>query len=83
MRVARQIWLDRVIAKPIAWCLNVTARILGFFLRIDHSLDRKFKTIAVCKYKGLGSIVQATPLLQTLRKNYPEARIIFNRSQDV
>ena len=81
MRVARQIWLDRVIAKPIAWCLNVTARILGFFLRIDHSLDRKFKTIAVCKYKGLGSIVQATPLLQTLRKNYPETRIIFITSE--
>ncbi|PKP18891.1 MAG: hypothetical protein CVU05_12585 [Bacteroidetes bacterium HGW-Bacteroidetes-21] len=49
----------------------------GFILRPNHALDRPFKTIAVCKYKGMGSIVQATPLLQTLKASYPEARIIF------
>lgn len=52
-------------------------RLLGQLLRLNHSLDLSFKTIAVCKYKGLGSIVQATPLLQTLRKKYPNAHIVF------
>jgi ADP-heptose:LPS heptosyltransferase len=44
-------------------------------------MDKNFKTIAVAKYKGLGSIIQATPLLQTLRINYPEAKIIFITSK--
>jgi ADP-heptose:LPS heptosyltransferase len=57
--------------------LNVAARILGFILRIDHRLDRPFHTIVVCKYKGMGSIVQSTPLLKTLRQAYPDSRIIF------
>lgn len=53
------------------------ARVLGFLLRIDHSLNNPIRTIAVCKFVGLGSIIQATPLLQTLRKNYPDASIVF------
>lgn len=59
------------------YALNILARILGFLLRIDHSLDKPIKTIAVCKFVGLGSIIQATSLLQTLRKNYPDASIVF------
>jgi len=61
----------------MVYSLNVLARILGFFLRIDHSLKEPVRVIAICKFVGLGSIIQATPLLQTLRKNYPNARIIF------
>jgi ADP-heptose:LPS heptosyltransferase len=61
----------------MVYVLNVLARIMGFFLRIDHSLERPVKTIAVCKFVGMGSIVQSTPLLKTLRKNYPSARIIY------
>ncbi|MCE3228659.1 MAG: glycosyl transferase, family 9 [Bacteroidetes bacterium] len=57
--------------------INVLARFLGFILRIDHSLDKPFKTIVVAKYVGLGSIIQATPLLQTLRKKFPAAKIVF------
>jgi len=55
----------------------VLARLLGYILRIDHRLDRDFETIVICKYAGLGSIIQATPLIQTLRKKYPRAKIIF------
>jgi ADP-heptose:LPS heptosyltransferase len=69
--------IDRYVGLPLAYAINVLIRIVGKLLRLDHSLDRSFKTIAVAKYKGLGSIVQATPLLQTLRKQYPEARLLF------
>lgn len=69
--------IDRVIGLPLVYTLNVLARVLGFLLRIDHSLNKPIKTIAVCKFVGLGSIIQATPLLQTLRKNYPDASIVF------
>lgn len=57
--------------------INFLARALGFFLRIDHSLNKSFDTIVISKYVGLGSIIQATPLLQTLRKKYPNSKIIF------
>lgn len=77
MKLKTKIAIDQFIGLPIVYGLNALARILGFILRIDHSLEKPIKTIAVCKFIGLGSIIQATPLLQTLRKNYPEARIVF------
>jgi len=72
-----QIWIDRKLVKPFVSTTNLLVRLVGQILRLDHNLQKDFKTIAVCKYKGLGSIIQATPLLQTLRKQYPEARIVF------
>ncbi|MCE9539309.1 MAG: glycosyltransferase family 9 protein [Bacteroidetes bacterium] len=77
MNFKTKILIDRTIGLPLVYTLNVLARVLGFLLRIDHSLNKPIKTIAVCKFVGLGSIIQATPLLQTLRKNYPDASIIF------
>ncbi|MDP1745782.1 MAG: glycosyltransferase family 9 protein [Bacteroidota bacterium] len=77
MKLKSKILIDRVIGLPLVYTLNVLARVLGFLLRIDHSLNKPIKTIAVCKFVGLGSIIQATPLLQTLRKNYPDASIVF------
>ena len=68
---------DKVVGLPIVYFLNILARILGFFLRIDHSLTKSVKTIVVCKFVGMGSIVQSTPLLKTLRKKYPNTKIIF------
>lgn len=55
----------------------MVARLLGAVLKIDHSLNKDFKTIVISKYAGLGSIIQATPLIQTLRINYPNAELIF------
>lgn len=77
MRTNTQKYLDRALILPLLTALNIIVRLLGKILRIDHSLNRPFKVIAVCKFKGLGSIVQATPLLQTLRQHYPTAKIIF------
>lgn len=77
LKLKFKIRIDKVIGLPIVYLLNVLARILGFLLRIDHSLDRPVKTIAVCKFVGMGSVVQSSPLLKTLRENYPEARIVY------
>jgi ADP-heptose:LPS heptosyltransferase len=62
--------------------INFAVIILGKMLKIDHSLDKPFKVIAVCKYKGMGSIIQSAPLLKTLRKNYPQSRIIYISSKE-
>lgn len=73
----QQLNIDRFIARPVAWTLNYLVRLAGQILSLDHSLDKDFKRIAVCKFKGMGSIIQATPMLAAMRKKYPEAELIF------
>ena len=77
MKTRTQIWIDRSIGKSIAFFLNFLVRLAGQILRPRHDLSHPFKTIAVCKFKGMGSIIQATPLIQTLKANYPNARLCF------
>lgn len=77
MKTKTKIRIDKLLGTPLVYCINALARFLGFILRIDHTLDKSFDTIVISKYVGLGSIIQATPLIQTLRQNYPKAKIIF------
>jgi len=77
MKVDTQIWLDRNVIKHVVWLFNGLVRIVGKILRLDHDLDKEFKTIAVAKYKGMGSIIHATPLLLSIREKHPNAKIIF------
>lgn len=77
MNTKHQLLIDRFVARPIAYGLNFLVRLVGKLLNIDHSLDHQFNKIVVCKFKGLGSIIQATPMLQALRENYPNAEITF------
>lgn len=77
MNTRSQLIVDKYIAKPVAYVMNFFVRLAGQILSIDHNLDKEFKTIAVCKFKGMGSIIQATPMLEALRKKYPNAEIIF------
>ena len=77
MNIRRQIWFDKKIIRPIVYVLNGFVRVAGKIFGINHDLSRDFKTIAICKFKGIGSIIQATPMIRTLRKKYPSAKIIF------
>lgn len=77
MSIKSKIRTDLILGWPMATVLNWVTRILGLILRIDHSFSKTPKRIIVCKFLGMGSIIQTTPLLQTLRKNFPEANITF------
>jgi ADP-heptose:LPS heptosyltransferase len=77
MNTTTQIIIDKYVIQAITVVINIAVKILGKILHIDHSLDKKFTKIAICKYKGMGSIIQATPLLKNLKSNYPNAKIIF------
>jgi lipopolysaccharide heptosyltransferase II len=77
MKTGTQLWIDKHLIGFLARLLNILVIPLGKILRIDHSLRKDFKVIAICKYKGMGSIIQSTPLIKTLRENYPNAKIIF------
>tara|TARA_B100000809_G_scaffold255366_1_gene293782 strand:+ start:4848 stop:6065 length:1218 start_codon:yes stop_codon:yes gene_type:complete len=77
MNIKQQLLIDKFIAKPVAFLLNFMVRGVGQILSINHDLNKPFKTIAICKFKGMGSIIQATPMLEAIRKKHPEAEIIF------
>ncbi len=77
MEISNQIWIDKKIIHALVIVLNCFVRLAGKIFGINHNLGRDFKTIAICKFKGIGSIIQATPLMLTLRKKYPDAKIIF------
>jgi ADP-heptose:LPS heptosyltransferase len=74
----RRILADRILAVPMAFLFNGIARLLGSLLRRDHSISpENVKVIVVAKLIGMGSILQATPLLKALKRRYPEAKLIF------
>lgn len=82
MNIKTKIALDRVLGTVVAYPLNLLVRLMGKITRFDHSLKKEMNKIVVCKFKGMGSIVQTTPLLQTLRKRYPNAHIVFVSSEE-
>lgn len=73
-----RILADRIVAVPTAFLFNGVARLLGKLLERDHSMtSENVKTIVVAKLIGMGSILQAVPLLRALKRAYPNAKLIF------
>ncbi|MFN5318541.1 MAG: glycosyltransferase family 9 protein [Bacteroidia bacterium] len=77
MKTGLQITIDRYAGWFACRILRLLVIIAGKILRINHRLDKPFKRIVVCKFKGMGSIIQASALLKSLRMMYPEAEIVF------
>ncbi len=78
MKTDTKFLIDRTIALPLAWAANVAARTAGQILQRDHHVvPGEVHTIAVAKLLGMGSIIQATPMLHDLRRSFPDAKIIF------
>lgn len=78
MRTRHKIAIDRWVGLPLVWALNLATRTLGLLLRRDHSVrPERIRTIVVAKYFGMGSMLQATPLLRALRERFPQARLVF------
>lgn len=81
MKTKHQIAIDHLVIRPLAFLLNFAVRIMGEITSIDHSLDKDFQKIVICKFKGLGSIIQSTPMVEAFRKSYPNAEIIYLSSE--
>lgn len=78
MKTDTKLLIDRTIVLPLAWAANLAARSAAPFARRDHTVDpAHIHTIVVAKLLGMGSIIQATPLLHDLRRSFPKARILF------
>jgi len=67
-------WIDNYSGKPICylWELYAWAKKLLF-----KEKKKSIKKILFTKFLGMGSIVQATPLIRSVKQNYPEAKLIF------
>jgi ADP-heptose:LPS heptosyltransferase len=74
----QRILADRLVAVPTVFLFNAIARMLGNLLRRDHSISAgNVKSIVIAKLIGMGSILQATPLLKALKQQYPHATLTF------
>lgn len=59
---------------------NFLLRSLALFSKIKSGKSET-KNIVVCKFLGMGSILQSTPLLSSLKQNFPKAKITFVTSE--
>lgn len=74
MKTSTKVIIDKYAGGSIVFILNNLFRIFRFRNR-NKSVTPK--TIVVCKFLGMGSIVQSTPLLQTFKKQFPDCKIIY------
>lgn len=78
MKTQQKIRIDRLVGRPVAFAFNLAARALGRLLRRDHAIEpERVRTIVVAKFVGMGSVLQATPLLRALRRRFPQARLVL------
>ena len=70
-------WIDHWIGLPLCFfcglCSVIARKVFGSRKRVISGK----RTIAVFKFFGMGSIIEATPLLRAIRERYPEARLVF------
>ena len=77
MKLKSKIYIDKILGIPSVFFLNNISLFLQLFRKKKNPDDIKAGRIIICKLMGMGSIIQSTPLLMTLRNNFPDAEIIF------
>ncbi|MCA8912585.1 MAG: glycosyltransferase family 9 protein [Planctomycetes bacterium] len=83
MKYRTSILIDRVFGAPVLLVLNPLARLLGWTMRRRHALGpEEVRSIVVSKYVGIGSLVQAMPMLAALKRSYPDATLTLLTSSD-
>ena len=76
MNFRQRIILDRLLAVPLSVACNTLVRIVGKIWPRNHSLEASTtREIVVCKLVGMGSLIQATPLIKALKQRFPAARL--------
>jgi ADP-heptose:LPS heptosyltransferase len=79
MTLHHKIRIDKVLFAPLAGLMSAVSVIKRSVF--SGRAPAVIKRMAVVKLTGMGSIVQSTPMLLTLKKNFPEAELIFITSK--
>jgi len=77
MQIRRKQKIDKYIGYLLIGILLPFTRLLGIFLRRNHSLDAVPRRIVFIKLLGLGSLIVASDAISALRVRYPGTRLIL------
>ena len=70
MHTKTKILVDKLVGSSLVYLINI-------LMYLIPGRRRTIKRIVICKFMGMGSIIQATPMIQSLRIKYPQAEIVF------
>jgi len=70
MNTKSKILIDKLLGRPVIYIVNL-------LMLIITKQKRPVNRIVICKFMGMGSIIQSTPMINTLRIKYPNAEITF------
>jgi ADP-heptose:LPS heptosyltransferase len=77
MKLRKMRWVDHWVGMPVCFTLGICATLARKILGQRKRAITGEHPLAVFKFFGLGSIMEATPLLRAVRSRYPQARLIF------
>ena len=68
--------IDKLIGRPISIILGLNVQILEKLLGRKHVIPMSPSRILITKFMGIGSIIQALPLIMDLKQNYSQTEIV-------
>ena len=69
--------LDFILGNFLVAINLAAAKVLGFILRRNHTIEKKPNNIVFIKMLGLGSVFLASNAILAVRKRYPNARVLL------
>jgi len=77
MKLRTKIAIDKILGNTFIFIIGIAIKFIRLFLKSSFKKIKPVKRIAVCKLLGMGSIIQSTSLINSLRANFPNAELIF------
>jgi ADP-heptose:LPS heptosyltransferase len=69
--------IDKWLGLPLCVCLGVLVRLLAKVSTPTREIPANPRRILVMKFFGMGSVIQASPMLRAIRQHYPQSALIF------
>ncbi len=69
--------IDNWLGIPLCVCLGVLARLRARLTPRRREIPANPRRIMVMKFFGMGSVIQAGPMLRAVRQRYPDSALIF------
>jgi len=77
MKLRTKITIDKIFGNLFIFVFGIVIKFFRLFIKSNFKKVKHVKRIAVCKLLGMGSIIQSTCLVKSLKTTFPEAELIF------